>query len=77
MKNCTNFVMCFSFFFFFSCFVLSENVGMMRLSLPTWWVIMYKLVLNCIVIELCKMVDVVSLKPLNNISLFKIKCYLC
>ena len=29
------------------------------------------------VIELCKMIDVVSLKPLNNISFFKIMCYLC
>ena len=38
---------------------------------------MYKLVLNYIIIELCKMVDVVGLKPLNNISFFKIKCYLC
>ena len=38
---------------------------------------MYKLVLNCIVIELCKMVDAAGLKPLNNISFFKIKFYLC
>ena len=38
---------------------------------------MYKQVLNCIVIELCKMVDAIGLKPLNNISFLKIKCYLC
>ena len=38
---------------------------------------MYKQVLNCIAIELYKMVDAVGLKPLNNIRFFKIKCYLC
>ena len=32
---------------------------------------------SSIVIELCKMVDVVGLKPLNNISFLKVKCYLC
>ena len=37
---------------------------------------MYKQVLNCIVIELCKMLDAVGLKPLYNISFLKIECYL-
>ena len=72
-------VLILSWFFFlfmlFSCFGSSENVGMMIEY--AWRVVMYKQVLNCIVIELCKMIDTVGLKPLNNISFFKIKCYLC
>ena len=36
----------------------------------------YKQVLNCIVTELCKMVDDVGLKLRKNISFLKIKCYL-
>ena len=73
VKNCTNFVI---FFFFFFMFWLKWECWNDEIE-SAWWVVMYKLVLNCIVIELCKMIDVVSLKPLNNISFFKIMCYLC
>ena len=73
VKNCTNFVF---FFFFFLMFWLKWECWNDEIE-SAWWVVMYKLVLNCIVIELCKMIDVVSLKPLNNISFFKIMCYLC
>ena len=37
---------------------------------------MYKLVLNCIVIELCKRIDVVSLKPLWGPFLVGLGCLL-
>ena len=81
-RICTNFVMVFFFFFFlvmlFSCFDSSENVGMMRLSLADE--LKYKLVLYCnrTMKEFCCWCWCNrTMKPLNNITFLKIKCYLC